>query len=229
MPSAAPPPVLAELLHADPKAQRAFAWNKKPWQNRLHDLPDVLDVLEALPPAVDRDSTRLVVHSELKAGRVLPAFVAAMIWGYGRVGYGPARVRWVFTGTKGPDALDAPVLATVSERLAAGGQKAREGKLRDAFYLMNNDGRIKYLGSAFFTKWLYFASALSGPDDPVAAPILDKRVVTWLDGHKVVPLRLNNTASYITYLDILANWGERYGRTRVQVEKAIFGLATGRN
>ena len=41
---------------------------------------------------------------------------------------------------------------------------------------MCNAGRIKHLASAFFTKWLYFSSAVSDSDDPNAAPILDKQV-----------------------------------------------------
>lgn len=225
----APPPVLAEVLQAEPTPQRAFAWNQGPWRARLHDLPDVLDALDGLPSAVDRNSTRQVVLTELNAGRVLPAFVAAMIWGYGTVGYGPTRVRWIITGTKGPGALHAPTLPTVSEHLAAGAQKVRESGPRDAFYLMNNDGHIKHLGAAFFTKWLYFTSALSGPDDPAAAPILDKQVATWLDKNAQMSLRLNNTNSYAAYLDLLSEWGEPHGRSRVQVEKAIFGLATGRD
>lgn len=195
----------------------------------MHDLPDVLDVLDRLPSAVDRQSTRDVVLSELEAGRALPAFVPAMIWGYGTVGYGPTRVRWILTGIKGIGSIDAPVLPSVSDRLAAGAQKARDLGAREAFYFMNNEGHIKYLGAAFFTKWLYFSSALRGPNDRAAAPILDKQVATWLDKNAHVSLRLNNTTSYTAYLDLLSNWGEQYGRSRVQVEKAIFGLATGRD
>lgn len=195
----------------------------------MHDLPDVLDVLDRLPHAVNRESTRDVVLSELDAGRALPAFVPAMIWGYGTVGVGPTRVRWVLTGKKSKEAVQAPVLPSVSDRLTAATHKVRESGPRDAFYLMNNDGHIKHLGAAFFTKWLYFSSALQGPDDPAAAPILDKQVAIWLNKNAHVSLTLNNTNSYATYLDLLSDWGKQYGRSRVQVEKAIFGLATGRD
>lgn len=195
----------------------------------MHDLPDVLDVLGRLPATVDRQSTRDVVLFEFEAGRVLSAFVSAMIWGYGTVGYGPTRVRWVLTGKKSAETVSAPVLPSVGDRLAAGARKVRENGPKDAFHLMNNEGHIKHLRASFFTKWLYFASALSGPDDPAAAPILDNQVAIWLADNADVSLHLNDTNSYGDYLELLAAWGQPYDRTPVQVEKAIFGLATGRD
>ena len=136
-------------------------------------------VLGRLADRVNRDTVRDVVLPELDAGRVLPAFASAMVWGYGTAGYGPTRVRWVLTGVRGRATLHAPVLATVSERLSAAVERVRTGGPIDAFRLMNNEGHIKYLGGAFFTKWLYFASAVNGADDPAAAPILDKHVRDW--------------------------------------------------
>jgi hypothetical protein len=92
---------------------------------------------------------------------------------------------------------------------------------------MNNEGAIKHFGRSYFTKWLYFASALDGPDDAAAAPILDEKITGWLV--KQAELSLDkSTASYVQYLELLACWGAPHGRTRVQVEKAIFKLATGR-
>ncbi|SDL79331.1 hypothetical protein SAMN04487916_114115 [Arthrobacter sp. ov407] len=121
----------------------------------------------------------------------------------------------------------APVVPSVSGRLEAGAQAARDDGPHEAFRLMNNDGAIKHLGRSYFTKWLYFASALEGPDDAAAAPILDDKIAGWLDREAKFSLD-RTTASYARYLELLACWGERYGRTRVQVEKAIFKLATGR-
>ena len=93
---------------------------------------------------------------------------------------------------------------------------------------MNNAGRIKYLASAFFTKWLYFVAALTSADDLNAAPILDDQVREWLEKHAGVILDISRTPDYQRYFDALTGWGEIYGRTPVHVEKAIFGLATGR-
>lgn len=222
------PPALASLLTATPVLQGTFPWHRGPWQREMHDLPEVLAVLDRLPERVDRDSTRRIVLEELQAGRVVPAFVCVMIWGYGTIGVGPVRTRWVLTGVGTRGASQAPILPTVEVNLEAGVQTVRIQGPREAFWLMNNEGGVKHLGSAYFTKWLYFASALNGPDDPDAAPILDKQVIGWLKNHAGISLNANSTNSYAEYLDLLTAWGTEHERSRVQVEKAIFGLATGR-
>jgi hypothetical protein len=222
------PSKLVELLAAEPSPQGSFPWNRDPWREQMHDLADVLTVLDMLPDRVDRHTTRNIVLSELEAGRVLPAFVSAMIWGYGTTGFGPVRTRWILTGVGDSRALQAPVLSSVSERLEAGTLAARQLGPLKAFQIMNNAGRVKHLRSAYFTKWLYFTSALQGPDDPTAAPIIDSKVASWLREHAEVSLDVNLTASYSDYLNLLADWGHLHGRSRVQIEKAIFGLATGR-
>lgn len=89
---------------------------------------------------------------------------------------------------------------------------------------MYGDGRLKYLGGAFFTKWLYFVSAVDGVDAANAAPILDKRVTDWLRETAGIGIHPNRTKSYVRYLDLLEDWGGQFDRTRVQVEQAIFEL-----
>lgn len=116
----------------------------------------------------------------------------------------------------------------MEKHLAASVDTVRTKGPLEAFRVMRNEGKIKHLGSAYFTKWLYFTSALDGPDDSQATPILDQQVAVWLKTHAEIHLDINRTESYARYLDLLATWGETYGRSRVQVEKAIFGLATGR-
>lgn len=70
---------------------RPFGWRREAWQAALHDDELTLSMLDRLDENIDREITRTVVLEELSAGRVTPAFVAAMIWGYGKTGYGPAR------------------------------------------------------------------------------------------------------------------------------------------
>ncbi|ANO03704.1 hypothetical protein PP571_06145 [Mycobacteroides abscessus] len=227
-----PPTIPAELtalLDAEPTAQRGFPWDRQAWQKQVHDLPDVLGALGGLPDRVNRDHVRTVVLSELNAGRVLPAFASAMVWGYGDRGYGPTRVRWILTGTRGGNAVDTPVLPTASDRLAEAADVVRSQGPVAGFRFMNNSGRIKYLGPAFFTKWLYFVSAVDDVNSPEAAPILDKQVIKWIREHTEISLNLNRTSAYESYLNLLEDWGRPYNRTPVQVEKAIFGLQTGRD
>lgn len=221
------PPQLAEVLAQQPIPQRAFAWKPAGWRKEMHDLPDVLQVLGGLPDRVDRTVVRETVLAELDGGRVLPAFVSAMVWGYGDAGYGATRVRWVLTGVK-VGAQKSPVRGDVAALLGEAVEVVRAEGPVGGFRYMSNAGRIKHLASAFFTKWLYFASALTSADDPNAAPILDKQVHDWLEEHADLALDISRTVEYQRYFETLRHWGEGFGRTAVQVEKAIFGLATGR-
>lgn len=221
------PASLAAVLAQPPVAQRSFPWNRAAWAAALHDLPDVLRVLDSLPDRVDRNLIREVVTTQLEDDRVLPAFVSAMVWGYGDRGYGPTRVRWILSGIK-TGAGAAPVRGDVAVLLRTAVETVRDQGPVDGFRYMNNAGRIKYLGGAFFTKWLYFASALTNADAPCAAPILDRQVHDWLEREANISLKIHRTPDYERYLDILKDWGADYDRTPVQVEKAIFGLATGR-
>ena len=221
------PASLAKVLAQPPVAQRSFPWNRSAWAPAMHDLPDVLRVLDSLPDKVDRNLICEVVTTQLEDGRVLPAFVSAMVWGYGDTGYGPNRVRWILSGVK-TGAHDAPMRGDVADLLRTAADTVRVQGPGEGFRYMNNAGRIKYLASAFFTKWLYFASALTDADDPFAAPILDKQVHDWLEREARISLNIHRTPDYERYLDTLKGWGADYDRTPVQVEKAIFGLATGR-
>lgn len=225
------PDVLAEALKGEARPQSAFPWTRQPWIDQMHDLPDVLSLLESLPERVSRQSTLEVVSVELARGRVIPAFISAMVWGWGTTaGRGAPRTRWILTQTraKGAGAISEPIDLSVAERLEAVAHSVREDGALEAFRLMNNEGRILHLGSSYFSKWLYFASAVNGAVDPNAAPIFDDRTVGWLEGRAGVSLDRKSTSSYGEYLNLLEGWGKPYGRTRVQVETEIFRLATGR-
>ncbi|GAA4747170.1 hypothetical protein MUG78_16095 [Gordonia alkaliphila] len=226
------PDVLAELLSAPPIQQRAFPWKLNKWRGKFHDRSDVVDLLERLPDRVDRETIRQAVHSELADGRVLPAFVAAMVWGYGTSGYGPTRVRWMLTGLQ-QGAATAPVREDVVDRLriaaakvTSSGDDSTSGPV-EGFRYLTNEGHIKQLGPAFFTKWLYFASAHTGIESPEAAPILDSLVQQWLADPENAGLILTpyRTPDYTRYLELLRDWGAPFGRTPAQVETAIFELA----
>jgi hypothetical protein len=222
------PPLLAEVLRKPPVPQRAFPWKPAAWRKEMHDLPDVLQVLDELPPQVDRSIVRETVLAELDGGQILPAFVSAMGLGPWRHRLRTDAGRWVLTGV-GTGAHDAPIRGDVAGILGTAAEIVRAEGPVEGFRYMSNAGRIKYLASAFFTKWLYFASALAGADDPSAAPILDKQVHDWLERHADLSLDIGRTLEYERYVHTLAHWGDPFGRTAVQVEKAIFGLATGRD
>lgn len=109
-------------------------------------------------------------------------------------------------------------------RLEDSAQIARIDPVAAFTYLNNKPGHVWQLGSAFFTKWLYFASAQGGQHTPSAAPALDELVQGWLRRRAGLALDSRNTSSYQQYLEPLSEWGEPYKRTPAQVEETIFLL-----
>lgn len=89
---------------------------------------------------------------------------------------------------------------------------------------MNNEGKVKYLGGVFFTKWLSFASMVDSVDGPLVAPILDKRVRDWIASSTamVQPVKLSttSTADNRRYLKLLDGWG-RPLRTNSRPGRAV--------
>jgi len=147
------PAVLAEALDGEARPQSPFPWTKQPWLDQMHDRPDVLSFLDRLPERVSRQSTLDAVSAELNADRVLPAFIAAMVWGWGTTaGMGALRTRWILTQTKAKstDAVSEPVDPFVADRLEAGARSVRADGALEAFRLMNNEGRILHLRSSYF-------------------------------------------------------------------------------
>lgn len=222
------PPVpepLATRLASPLTSQQGFTWDRKKWATVAHDLPAAGAILNDLPDSVDREATREIVQANLVPGRVLGAFIAVYLWG-GPGGYGPHRARGVLTGVRTRGNIDAPVDGSVEDRLLAGADRVRGAGAAEAFRLMNNEGRVKNLGGAFFTKWLSFASMVDSTDGDEVAPILDAQVCRWIaantSGDMQVRLSPSSTQSYCRYLDLLDAWGAPFGRSRAQVELAIF-------
>ena len=211
--------------------QRSFPWDLHRWRPVVADLAVVLAVLEGLPNRLGRDEVRVVVQEQLAVRQPLAALVPVLIWG-GPGGYGPHRARAILTGDRTRSNLDRPVDESIGDRLAEAAGMVRHGKLVDAFRYLNNQGHVRNLGGAFFTKWMAYASMTASTYGAEVAPILDKRVRDWIarasrDTGRPIELRTDRTSDYETYLTVLDVWGHGPGRTRTraQVELAIFELA----
>ena len=159
-----------------------------------------------MPAVLSRGVVRGVVQENLVRDKVLGAFVLVMIWG-GPGGYGPFRTRSILTGDRSRLNTDSPVIDSIRDRLIRGAQLARSENLLDAFYYLNNrEGHIKYLGGAFFTKWMSFSSMAESVDDERVAPILDKRVRDWIvaniPAEELLGFRIDRTRGYDLYLSL---------------------------
>jgi hypothetical protein len=139
------------------------------------------------------------------------AFLTAMVWGYGWVGYGPFRVQRILAATP-----DAP-----GRLQDAAGELTRGGPMR-AYRLLGDRGvgHLRWLGPAFGTKFLYFCSPPSRP-----ALILDRLVANWLRAN--TDLRLNpvpwSSQAYGRYLTTMTGWAAELDLAADELEACIFG------
>lgn len=212
---------LEPLLSGHQSPQRAFRYSPDRWRAWTGHLDGVGELLDGLPPALDRATTATVVDDVLP-GHVAAAFTVAMIWGHGTSGYGPYRTARVLTGSRRPDGL--PLSLAVEDRLRESATVAREGGPVEGYrYLNNAPGKIAGLGPAFFTKWLYFVTARGSAGAASAAPVLDALVLRWLAG-RGVPLPAGSTEHYARYVELLGSWGKPHGLAPAEVEERIFRL-----
>jgi hypothetical protein len=144
------------------------------------------------------------------------AFLAVMAWGYGRVGYGPYRVRRLFD--KSPDA--GTQLQEAARALAEQGPVAAYVQLGDY-----GVARLAGLGPAFGTKFLYFCS----PTGSSPALILDRLVSQWLRDH--TGLLLNevrwSAATYARYLGNMYAWADELAVAADELEACVFSEQAG--
>lgn len=227
------PSALARRLGQDPIKQRPFAWKLEKWLPVVADEPEAAAVIGSMPGQIDREAVRQVVQQQLDLGHGIAAFIPVMIWG-GPGGYGPFRTRSILTGSRVRGNWKLPIDSAVERKLLEAARVTREEGAIPAFRLLNNAGHVSYLGGAFFTKWMSFASARSSIDAEEVAPILDKRVRDWIyeQTRATSPISLSTTSTtdYARYLALLDVWrrDEAWVRTRAQVEQAIFDLTRDR-
>ncbi|MEU2666812.1 hypothetical protein [Micromonospora sp. NPDC007220] len=187
--------------------QGAMRWNRSTWQATL---PDHHDLLAELPDQIDRAGVaQRGRHAADSDAEAVQAFVTAMVWGYGPIGYGAFRAARVLRENPGAPA----VLREAALRVRGGGGA-------EAFAWLK-DNRLRYLGVAFATKYLYFCSRAAAP-----ALVLDRLVQRWLWRHAAFAVSLNwQVEHYRRYLALLSGWADELGVTPEQVEQLIFADA----
>lgn len=212
------PDKLLALLKAPFTRQRAIFWKPEKWavERYFENEP----ILNNLSEKISREEVATIVADALARGDARSAFIATMVWGYGRMGYGPYRTKSILDGT------DDVSPKEVEEKLLKAAQiVSGKGHVEAYKAMLNGTVRVTGLGPAFFTKWLSFSSANGDPYGPNTAPILDKVVRDWFKENTGVTLRYRSTPDYTRYLEILESWGKDYAKTPAQVEAMIFSLA----
>ncbi|MBN9794429.1 hypothetical protein DMP17_38480 [Pseudonocardia sp. TMWB2A] len=212
------PPELRTLIErrGPLSSQQPIRWNRRSWLRRLDDLPEITVLRDdSLGDEVSREQVTDVFRAVGRTRTVTDAFVAAMVWGYGPVGYGPYRTRRVLTANQN-------AASRLHEVLSA----AAVGDRKRAFDLARAPG-LKYLGPAFGTKFLYYASLTAGRDSAVL-PILDSVVAGWFQQNTTFQPRLDlwRWQDYEHYLHVLQTWSRELDGIRIDVlEQLIFDSA----
>ena len=189
--------------------QPGIAWPRQHW---MVAFPSHARTFAALPEHLDRTAVgQACVHASVSPADAERSFLAVMAWGYGRVGYGPFRVRRVLDAA--PDA---------GARLQAAAGSAAEGRPVEAYAGLGDHGaaRLPYLGPAFGNKFLYFCS----PAGARPALILDRLVARWL--WENVGLAFNearwSVSTYSRYLETMVGWVGELVLAADELEVCIF-------
>jgi hypothetical protein len=195
-------------------AQDGIAWPRQRWVDQFTQFAHALAML---PDCLDRSVIRGACSQAAdSAAEAEQAFLAVMAWGYGRVGYGPYRVRRLFD--KSPDA--GTQLQAAARALAERGPVAAYARLGD-----HGVARLAGLGPAFGTKFLYFCTSTGSPP----ALILDRLVAQWLRDH--TGLLLNevrwSAATYARYLGNMYAWADELAVAADELEACVFSEQAG--
>ncbi|MEV8371903.1 hypothetical protein AB0P21_04150 [Kribbella sp. NPDC056861] len=190
-------------------------WMPRQWLRRM---PERADYLQSLPNPITRsDVAAQFVGADQSEETAVRAFLAAMVWGYGRIGYGAYRTMGVLAGT---ERADARLLETLQVARSSGGMAGFE-------YMARN--RLKGLGVAFGTKYLYFCMAGTDAETLPPAPILDSVVCDWLAVHDGWRPQIGywKPRDYNRYCERVRDWAIELEQPQGTVEYLMFAGGIG--
>jgi hypothetical protein len=196
-------------------SQAAFLWPRQRWIDRFERHRALLI---PLPDALDRPTIRRACVGAAESPETAEAaFMVAMAWGYGTVGFGPWRVARILATNRGAAAR----LQAAAETLGSHGPMPAYRRLGDP-----GDCRLRYLGPAFGTKFLAFCSS----DRNRPPLILDRLVAAWLGQN--AGLDLNpvpwNAHTYSRYLDQMYRWADLLDVSPDDLECRVFSAEADR-
>jgi hypothetical protein len=207
------PPALRDLLAQwdarDRPPQQGSSWSLRSWQATF---PEHGEYLASLPNPISRaDAIGACREAPSGPEAAVRGFLAAMIWGYGKVGYGPYRTAHVLSDTAGAAATLSKVAGVARDE---GGPAAFERLA---------DNHLLGLGVAFATKYLFFCAAAG--DGPPAL-VLDRLVRGWLAHNAGWSLRLDwRVDAYREYVETVTAWACELGCDPSELEFLMFAAA----
>jgi hypothetical protein len=190
-------------------SQAGIAWPRQRW---IGDFAADAATFAMLPDHLTRQVVRGACQRAAEStAEAKSAFLVVMAWGYGRVGYGPFRVRRLLDAAPGAGAE----LQAAARALREAGPVAAYARLGD-----HGVARLARLGPAFGTKFLYFCS----PPGDRPALILDRLIARWLRGNAglVVNQIRWHVPTYRRYLASMYAWAGELAIAADELEMCIF-------
>lgn len=202
--------------------QQTNFYNHQRWEKSLSN-KKALDALIAFKNFNKKALTRTIVIEEFKKyfknpkkHNVLRPFLLSMIWGYEGTGYGPQRTEKYF--------LDKDLGNKIKMAL----ENINDKTIKDAYMALVS---IKYLGTSFASKVLYFAAKAKGLKKyPL---IFDIRAATGLvilstsksmiEMVSVSPKK--GWDAYYKYYTEVHDWSKKYKIKADKIETYLFNLA----
>jgi|GEM_PF-1523608 hypothetical protein len=202
--------LVARWRAAGSPSQPGVSWRRPSW---IRTFPRHKSTFEKLPDLLDRKATRAVAldaAADVRAAEA--AFLVSRAWGEGMNGYGATRALDIFD--LNPEVSGA--LLNVSRVLRDAGPAA-------AYEAMSNaaKSRLKKLGPAFGTKYLYF----SQPEGQrPRALIHDAQIAKWFRARAGTSLGSEEWSPpiYMEYLRTMHDWARELDCEPDDLEMCIF-------
>lgn len=137
-------------------ASHRVQFNPEAWRTTFVDHEEALTLL-AHHAHTEGGITRAYIHKRA-ATDPLELFLISMVWGYGKIGYGPRRINDILNQVGAAEKIHAVVEATRNDGPAAG------------WNALLNTHRIGGLDMSFGTKLLYFARLHNRPPTATLDP-----------------------------------------------------------
>jgi hypothetical protein len=189
--------------------QNSIDWNLEPWVNEFPEYEVFLNNLYMGNLGfLNRDIVKNTVQEECENSRYIEGFLAVMIWGYASDPRGPHRTKQVVSQEKAFTSIETAYTSLLND------------DVKSAYEALVTNGP-KYLGPAFATKYLYFASQESVTPTPL---ILDSQVAEGLArwGNNLFNSITASAKDYLNYLDYMKIAAQKIGLSEEDLEFLIF-------
>ena len=189
--------------------QNSIDWTIEPWIAEFPEYKGFLQILHLKHLGfLNREIVKQTVQGKSEESKYIEGFLAVMIWGYANDSRGPHRTKQVLSQKNALMSIEKAYIALLNDDVVG------------AYNALVTNGP-KYLGPAFATKYLYFASQDSTSPTPL---ILDSQVTEGLTrwGNSLYNSITANAKDYLNYLDYMKLAASKIGMSEEDLEFLVF-------